>query len=112
VGAYVLAGELAAAAGDHGVAFARYESEMRAYVTQGQKLAKGAAIGLIPRSGAQIWMRNQVMRMLPYLPWRGVIAGGVQKAATAITLKDYQGCIGAETPGAPDARPSAVVAGR
>jgi len=89
VGAYVLAGELAAAAGDHAAAFARYESEMRAYVTQGQKLAKGTAIGLIPRSRAQMWMRNQAIRALPYLPWRGVIAGGVQKASTAITLKDY-----------------------
>jgi hypothetical protein len=29
--------------------------------------------------------------MLPYLPWRGLIAGGVQKAANAITLKDYEG---------------------
>lgn len=91
VGAYVLAGELKAAGGDHRRALVRYEEEMREYVEQGQKLAKGNATGLIPRSRLQIRIRNQVIRMLPYLPWRGLIAGGVQKAANAITLKDYEG---------------------
>jgi 2-polyprenyl-6-methoxyphenol hydroxylase-like FAD-dependent oxidoreductase len=91
VGAYVLAGELLAAAGDHLRAFVRYEGEMSNYVKQGQKLAKGNATGLIPRSRLQIGIRNQVIRMLPYMPWRGLITGGVQKAANAITLKDYEG---------------------
>jgi 2-polyprenyl-6-methoxyphenol hydroxylase-like FAD-dependent oxidoreductase len=90
VGAYVLAGELAAAAGDHRAAFARYEAELRDYVTRGQRLAKGNAAGLIPRSRSQIWVRNQFIRMLPHMPWRGLVAGGVQKAANAITLKDYR----------------------
>jgi 2-polyprenyl-6-methoxyphenol hydroxylase-like FAD-dependent oxidoreductase len=91
VGAYVLAGELKAAGGDHRRALVRYEEEMREYVEQGQKLPKGNATGLIPRSRLQIRIRNQIIRMLPYLPWRGLIAGGVQKAANAITLKDYEG---------------------
>ena len=90
VGAYVLAGELAAAPGDHRRAFARYENEMREYVKQGQKLAKSNAVGLIPQSRSQIWMRNQFIRALPYMPWKGLIAGGVHKAANAITLKDYR----------------------
>jgi 2-polyprenyl-6-methoxyphenol hydroxylase-like FAD-dependent oxidoreductase len=90
VGAYVLTGELAAAAGDHTTAFARYETELRDYVRKGQQLAKGNAIGLIPRSRNQIRMRNLFIRLLPYLPWRGLAAGGVQKAANAITLKDYR----------------------
>jgi len=89
VGAYVLAGELAGAGGDHNVAFNRYQDEMRSYVAQGQRLAKGNAIGLVPRSRTRIWFRNQTIRALPYLPWKGLIAGGVQKAANAITLKDY-----------------------
>jgi len=91
VGAYVLAGELAAAAGDHRTAFGRYEAELRDYVAQGQKLAKGNAVGLIPRSRPQIWLRNQLIRALPYMPWKGLVAGGVQKAANAITIKDYRG---------------------
>ena len=68
VGAYVLAGELASAAGDHRAAFDRYQNEMRSYVARGQKLAKGNAIGLIPRSRTQIWFRNQTIRALPYCP--------------------------------------------
>lgn len=28
--------------------------------------------------------------MLPYMPWKGVIAGGIQKRANAITLKGHQ----------------------
>ena len=90
-GAYVLAGELAAASGDHRRAFVRYEEEMLEYVKVGQKLAKGNATGLIPRSCLQIRIRNQIIRMLPYLPWRGLITGGAQKAANAITLEDYEG---------------------
>ncbi|RFU42024.1 FAD-dependent oxidoreductase [Actinomadura logoneensis] len=39
VGAYVLAGELKAADGDHGKAFAAYETELRGYVTANQELA-------------------------------------------------------------------------
>ena len=89
VGAYVLAGELAAAAGDHHTGFAAYEARLRDYVTGCQKLAKGNAIGLIPRSRRQIWLRNQAIRMLPYMPWRNLVAGGVNKAVNAITLRDY-----------------------
>lgn len=90
VGAYVLAGELAAADGDHQRAFASYERALRDDVGKGQRLAKGNAIGLIPRSHRQIRMRNLFIRMLPYLPWRGLVVGGVQKAANAITIEDYQ----------------------
>ncbi|WP_329235679.1 FAD-dependent monooxygenase [Actinoallomurus sp. NBC_01490] len=39
VGAYVLAGELARAGGDHAAAFAAYERELRGYVTGNQALA-------------------------------------------------------------------------
>jgi 2-polyprenyl-6-methoxyphenol hydroxylase-like FAD-dependent oxidoreductase len=90
VGAYVLAGELAAAAGDHHAAFGRYEAELRDFVTKGQRLAKSNAPGLVPRSHSQIWMRNKLVQMLPYLPWKRLIAGGVHKASNAITLKDYR----------------------
>jgi len=41
VAAYVLAGELAAASGDYGAAFARYEHLLRGYVARGQKQALG-----------------------------------------------------------------------
>ena len=91
VGGFVLVGELAAAAGDHRRAVAAYESTLRPYINGGQKQAKGNAVALIPRSRGQIRMRNLFVRLLPYLPWKGLIVGGVQKAANAVTLKDYEG---------------------
>jgi 2-polyprenyl-6-methoxyphenol hydroxylase-like FAD-dependent oxidoreductase len=91
VGAYVLAGELAAAAGDHRLAFAGYERRLREFVRRGQKLAKANAGGLLPRSRSQIWLRNQAIRALPYLPWKGTVAGRVHKAANAINLEDDAG---------------------
>jgi 2-polyprenyl-6-methoxyphenol hydroxylase-like FAD-dependent oxidoreductase len=42
VGAYILAGELRQADGDHTVAFVRYEVLMREYVMKCQKIAEGA----------------------------------------------------------------------
>lgn len=93
VGAYVLAGELAASAGEHSTAYARYQHEMTAYVKSAQKFANGASFTLTPRSPLQIWLRNQTLRMLPYLPWKGVIAGSAQKLASIVTLKDYQSAL-------------------
>jgi 2-polyprenyl-6-methoxyphenol hydroxylase-like FAD-dependent oxidoreductase len=89
VGAYVLAGELASAGGDHLTAYARYQKEMREYVSRAQAQVRGASGFLLPRSRSQVWLRNQFIRALPYMPWKGLVAGGVQKAARAITLKDY-----------------------
>jgi 2-polyprenyl-6-methoxyphenol hydroxylase-like FAD-dependent oxidoreductase len=93
VGAYVLAGELAASAGDYHTAFTRYEDEMREYVEQNQTLALENLKGMVQRSRSQIWFQTQMIRILPYLPGKeriiGRITEAIQKAATAITLKDY-----------------------
>jgi 2-polyprenyl-6-methoxyphenol hydroxylase-like FAD-dependent oxidoreductase len=88
VGAYVLAGELSVAE-DHVAAFANYEEQMRRYVDRCQKFAKGGAGFLLPKSRAQAWLYCQSIRMLPYMPWRGVIGAGLQKTANAVTLRDY-----------------------
>ena len=88
VGGYVLAGELAAAAGDHRVAFARYEDEMRNFVTRCQSFAQGAPRSMLPRSRSEIWIRNQIIKLLPHLPGKDIL--GLQKTANAVTLKDYQ----------------------
>lgn len=86
VGAYVLAGELSAAGGDHLTAYARYEEVMRPYVAACRK--GGGSGWFMPRSRAGIWLRNQNLRALPYLPWKGLIAKALQKD-DVITLKDY-----------------------
>ncbi|MEN3305468.1 MAG: hypothetical protein V7603_1670 [Micromonosporaceae bacterium] len=88
VGAYVLAGELAAAQGDHRAAFGRYETELRGYVTQAQKLPPGGIKGFLPGGAATIRMRNLSMRMMTAWPLRSLLAKTFQKA-DAITLKDY-----------------------
>ena len=69
IGAYRLAGELAAAAGDHEVAFRRYEEGCRPMIERTQsQLFTGI---LIPKSRIGIWARNTVAR----LPALGALAG-------------------------------------
>jgi 2-polyprenyl-6-methoxyphenol hydroxylase-like FAD-dependent oxidoreductase len=91
VGAYVLAGELAAAGGDHRSAFARYEAEIRDYAKGCQKLANNAGPFLAPPTRWKIWRRNQVYRMLSSRTLSGVFNKMTTKAASAITFKDYRG---------------------
>jgi 2-polyprenyl-6-methoxyphenol hydroxylase-like FAD-dependent oxidoreductase len=90
VGAYVLAGELAAANGDHVAGFDRYERQMRGYVAACQKLAVSAGPQLVPPNPFQNWMINQSLRILPYTPWKGAITAPPRKAANAIELKTYE----------------------
>lgn len=93
VGAYVLAGELAAAAGDHDTAFHRYEEQTRGFVDQNHKLGPSNLKGMVMRSRGLIRLQLLMLRMLPYLPGKeriiGRIADAIHKAATAITLKNY-----------------------
>jgi 2-polyprenyl-6-methoxyphenol hydroxylase-like FAD-dependent oxidoreductase len=89
VGAYVLAGELALAEGDHVTAFARYEAEMRDYVSQCQRFAKGGVGSMLPKSRAGLWLRNQSIRMLPFIPFRSKLVGSLEGAASAVRLKSY-----------------------
>lgn len=89
VAAYVLAGELAAAPGDHTAAFARYEQRLRGYVAGGQKQAAGSQAFLAPSTWPKIRQRNRFFKMLPYLPVKGMISRAATKTATAITLPGY-----------------------
>jgi 2-polyprenyl-6-methoxyphenol hydroxylase-like FAD-dependent oxidoreductase len=88
VGAYVLAGELGAARGDHRVAFPRYEEIVRPYVTRGQKLPPGGVNGFAPRSTWQIRMQAATMRSMNRWPMRNLMSGQFAKAGD-ITLPDY-----------------------
>jgi 2-polyprenyl-6-methoxyphenol hydroxylase-like FAD-dependent oxidoreductase len=88
VGAYVLAGELAAT-GDHRAAFARYDEIMRPYVTEAQKLPPGGASGYAPSSTLAIRMRAASMRWMTRWPMRPLIAKQFAKAGN-ITLPEYR----------------------
>jgi 2-polyprenyl-6-methoxyphenol hydroxylase-like FAD-dependent oxidoreductase len=89
VGAYVLAGELARARGDHAAAFAAYEREMRDYVTAGQRRPPGGVNAFLPRSRAAIALRTLLTRALPHLPGKERMLGGINRAANLVTLRDY-----------------------
>ncbi|MFG1708328.1 FAD-dependent monooxygenase [Nonomuraea sp. M3C6] len=88
VGAYVLAGELAAGGGLDG-----YEREMRAFVDANQALAPANVKGMVIGSRAALWFQLKMIKLLPHLPGRDRmidrIAGAIHRAATAITLKNY-----------------------
>jgi 2-polyprenyl-6-methoxyphenol hydroxylase-like FAD-dependent oxidoreductase len=84
VGAYVLAGELLAAGGDHRVAFRRYEEAFRGYA----RIAKQGNAGpfLAPRTRARMRMRNGMFRSRLLL--RALLAM-TDRFATDIDLRDY-----------------------
>ncbi|GAA2216410.1 FAD-dependent monooxygenase [Nonomuraea monospora] len=88
IGAYVLAAELSKA-DNHETAFSQYESRMRPYVTTCQHQAQGADAYLVPRKKSQIWRRNQMMRLLPYMPGKSLIKRMTERAASAIDLRPY-----------------------
>ncbi|MGW0228545.1 FAD-dependent monooxygenase [Actinopolymorpha singaporensis] len=88
VGAYVLAGELAAAGGDHVAAFARYEDRIRPYVRSAQELPPGGVSGYAPMSAPAIWARGLSMRWMTRWPMRPLIARQFAKAAD-IELPEY-----------------------
>lgn len=90
VGAYVLAGELATTAGDgYTAAFASYQQEMQEAVRLAQKFARSAPMSLLPTSGYQMWMVHQVMRAMSHWPFKRLATSGVEKAANAVSLKEY-----------------------
>ncbi|MFD8548417.1 FAD-dependent monooxygenase [Streptomyces sp. NPDC059649] len=61
IGAYVLAGELAASPDDHSAAFTRYESRLRRYVTQCQEGGRGTGEFLAPTTQEAIDARNAAL---------------------------------------------------
>ncbi|MBI3801312.1 MAG: FAD-dependent monooxygenase [Deltaproteobacteria bacterium] len=93
VGAYVLAGELAAAGADYRAAFTRYEQECRSYMKQNQEIALKAKEMRLPKTQEEIEQQNKRLRAMrataPGSPPENSIGDLLQKASNAITLKDY-----------------------
>jgi 2-polyprenyl-6-methoxyphenol hydroxylase-like FAD-dependent oxidoreductase len=88
VGAYILAGELKEANGDHIAAFASYERLMREFVGRCQKLAEGAD-WFVPRTRLKHWLSRQMWRILPYTPWKNMMIELPLKIGNSIGLKNY-----------------------
>ena len=89
VGAYLLAGQLALAHGDHERAFAEYERLLRPYVARGQELPPGGMKGYAPTSGLVIRSRAVSMRLMVSRPLRGLLKRLFFSHAEAIELPDY-----------------------
>jgi len=103
IGAYVLAGELAAAGGDPATAFAEYERALRPFVERNQALAGSGGDTLIPRTRTALWLRNAVLAVLPYLgPVRRLFTGRVDEAARSFPLPGYPRPIAARPPSGHD----------
>jgi 2-polyprenyl-6-methoxyphenol hydroxylase-like FAD-dependent oxidoreductase len=68
LGAYVLAGELAKADGDHLRAFAAYELAMREPVHLSRAFARGAARGIIPGSRVGVWALTRGAQLVSSMP--------------------------------------------
>jgi 2-polyprenyl-6-methoxyphenol hydroxylase-like FAD-dependent oxidoreductase len=104
VGAYVLAGELAQADGDHEVAFPAYERAMAGHVRASRAVALSAAKTLIPTSRLGVSGLAQGARLisaLPAGPGRALLrlTTGSARLYNSMTVDDYP-----PSPTAPRAR--------
>jgi 2-polyprenyl-6-methoxyphenol hydroxylase-like FAD-dependent oxidoreductase len=94
VGAHVLAGELAAAGGDHRAAFARYEACMRPYATSCQRGAERAGGFFAPRTRHGLWLRDLFYRAFTTKLLIGQFEKMVKASATAVELPVYADATG------------------
>lgn len=87
-GAYILAGELKAAAGDPLVAFTAYERRLRKFVQDKQATAEQLAGSFVPATRLGLWTRNQVSRLM-FLP---IVARwfGKRFLVDPLALADYE----------------------
>jgi 2-polyprenyl-6-methoxyphenol hydroxylase-like FAD-dependent oxidoreductase len=96
LGAYVLAGELARAGGDHLRAFAAYELQMREPVHLSRALARAVAKSIIPGSRAGVWALTRGVQLVSLMP--GSLSRALAKLNTkgvrlydSMPVPDYSG---------------------
>ena len=92
VGAYVLAGELMTAGGDHERAFVAYDRKFRGYAKVAEKVNAGSL--LAPSTRPRIWLRNKLFSVAPLFTRVMTL---MDRFATDIDLEDYP----SSSPGAP-----------
>jgi 2-polyprenyl-6-methoxyphenol hydroxylase-like FAD-dependent oxidoreductase len=86
--AYVLAGELAAAA-DHTTAFAAYEKEIKKFTKACQQVAGGVGPFFAPKTTRSLKRRTTIYKVLTAGPFIRLLDKLTTKAATSIELQDY-----------------------
>ncbi|WP_205634927.1 FAD-dependent monooxygenase, partial [Mycolicibacterium elephantis] len=84
--AYVLAGELQRAGGDHHRAFAAYEARLRPFIDDKQAGAKRLIGFFATKTRFGLWFRNIAIRSFAFPPLARMLAGSV---ADDFELPDY-----------------------
>lgn len=87
VAAYLLAGELKRARGNHEIAFARYHQQLGEFIAKKQQVAVRFAGFFAPASRFELFLRNQVMKLM-VLPLVSELAIGRELRDT-IELPEY-----------------------
>lgn len=87
-GAYVLAGELAKAAGQHQEAFGNYEKHLRAFIGSKQRGAERFAAAFAPHTRWGLFLRNQVIKAFA-IPRLARLAFG-REIVDTLRLPDYR----------------------
>jgi 2-polyprenyl-6-methoxyphenol hydroxylase-like FAD-dependent oxidoreductase len=95
VAAYTLAGELAAADGDHTVAFPRYEARISSFARRAQRGGGGAGRFLAPRTAHGLAIRNWLHNRGWFMTMTYKIAG---ERSSGIDLPDYEAVTAASRP--------------
>jgi 2-polyprenyl-6-methoxyphenol hydroxylase-like FAD-dependent oxidoreductase len=90
VAAYVLAGELCEARGEHRTAFTRFEQRLRRYTEAGQKQAADGVSFLVPPTQRAINQRVRFFRAARWLPIGALIQRLAIRSAEALDLPDYR----------------------
>jgi 2-polyprenyl-6-methoxyphenol hydroxylase-like FAD-dependent oxidoreductase len=87
-GAYILAGELKLAGGDHSIAFAKYERALHPLIERKQRAAQKFAKSFVPKTRTGIFVRNQVTRLMS-IPFVADLAMG-SMLKDSIALPPYE----------------------
>ena len=88
ISAYVLAGELAGAGGQHAAAFGRYEAILRDYISGKQRGAERFASMFAPRTRWGLGLRNQVIRAFAIPGLARLMVG--RDIVDSLRLPDYR----------------------
>lgn len=86
--AYVLAGELASARGDHREAFVRYEEVLRPYIRMKQEAARRFASSFAPRTRWGLFLRDRVVNACA-IPGLATLAFG-REMTDKLILPNYR----------------------
>jgi 2-polyprenyl-6-methoxyphenol hydroxylase-like FAD-dependent oxidoreductase len=100
--AYVLAGELERAKGDHVQAFRSYERLLRPFLKDKQKAAEGFASSVVPETQFGMWIRNQATKIMRLPKMTEMLMGGTMR--DDFDLPDYGNATETTAPAVPAGR--------